>query len=112
VRELEIVSDIEQIPSRPPRNISLREGITPRDAMPHKFAVGQAVHLHPHNAAHQHSLTSANYVVTQQLPERDGVFEYSVMSPTEPYERVFIESELRAVEGGSSRPSGKLGRNP
>ena len=82
------------------------------DAMPRKFAVGQAVHLHPHSSAHQHSLTSANYVVTQQLAERDGVFEYSVMSPTEPYERVFIESELRAVEGGSSRPSGNWGVIP
>jgi hypothetical protein len=38
------------------------------------------------------------YVVTQQLPERDGVFEYSIMSPTEPYERVAIESELSAMK--------------
>jgi hypothetical protein len=85
--------------------------MTPRDAMPHKFAVGQAVHLHPYNAAGQHSLVSANYVVTQQLPERDGVFEYSVMRPTEPYERVFIESELRAADGGSG-PSGNWGVIP
>jgi hypothetical protein len=40
-------------------------------------------------------------VITQQLPERDGVFEYSVLNPTEPYEQVFIESELRATAGGS-----------
>jgi hypothetical protein len=70
--------------------------------MPHKFAVGQAVHLHLHRAARQHSPTSANYIVTQQLPERDGVFEYAVMSPTEPYERLFTERELGAVE---SRPN-------
>jgi hypothetical protein len=79
--------------------------------MPHKFAVGQAVHLHPHSAARQHFPASANYMITQQLPERDGVFEYSAMSPTEPYERVFIESELRAAEGGSSS-SGNWGVIP
>ena len=33
-----------------------------------------------------------------QLPERDGVFEYSITSPTEPYERVAIESELIATD--------------
>jgi hypothetical protein len=79
--------------------------------MPHKFAVGQAVHLQPQSAAPQHVPASANYVITQQLPERDGVFEYSVMNPTEPYERVFIESELRAAAGGSG-PSGNWGVIP
>jgi hypothetical protein len=63
-------------------------------AMPHTFDVGQTVHLH--SAAWEHFPTSAMYVVTQQLPERDGVFEYSITSPTEPYERVAIESELIA----------------
>jgi hypothetical protein len=79
--------------------------------MPHKFVVGQAVHLHPHSAARQHFQTSANYMITQQLPERDGVFEYSVTSPTEPYERVSIENELRAAEGGSGQ-SGNWGVIP
>jgi hypothetical protein len=79
--------------------------------MPHKFAVGQAVHLLPHSTTRPHSQTSANYIVTQQLPERDGMFEYSVTSPTEPYERVFLESELRAAEGGSG-PSGNWGVIP
>jgi hypothetical protein len=65
------------------------------DAMPHTFEVGQTVHLH--SAECERSLTSAIYVVTQQLPERDGAFEYSVTSPTEPYERVAIESELSAT---------------
>jgi hypothetical protein len=78
--------------------------------MPHKFAVGQAVHLHPHSAARQHFPASANYMITQQLPERDGVFEYSVMSPTEPYERVF----RKRTEGSRGRLKfiGKLGCNP
>ena len=65
-------------------------------AMPHTFDVGQTVHLH--SAAWEHFPTSAMYVVTQQLPERDGVFEYSITSPTEPYERVAIESELIATD--------------
>jgi hypothetical protein len=66
-------------------------------AMPHKFEVGQTVQLQLHSAAWEHAPTPATYMVTQQLPERDGVFEYAVTSPTEPYDRVAIESELSAT---------------
>jgi hypothetical protein len=58
--------------------------------MLHEFKVGQTV-------AWERSPTSESYVVTQQLPERDGTFEYAVTNPTEPYDRVAIESELRAM---------------
>jgi hypothetical protein len=34
------------------------------------------------------------YVVTKQLPERDGEFEYRIKSLSEPHERVARESEL------------------
>jgi hypothetical protein len=34
------------------------------------------------------------YVVTKQLPERDGEFEYRIKSISEPHERVARESEL------------------
>jgi len=83
------VSNIEQIFSRQPCNI-LVGGVTMRCAMPHEFKVGQTV-------AWECSPTSESYVVTQQLPERDGAFEYAVTNPTEPYDRVAIESELSAM---------------
>ena len=71
------VSNIEQIFSRQPCNI-LVGGVTMRCSMPHEFKVGQTV-------AWECSPTSESYVVTQQLPERDGAFEYAVTNPTEPY---------------------------
>jgi hypothetical protein len=37
------------------------------------------------------------YVVTMQLPERDGEFEYRIRSPDEPHERIAKESELRGA---------------
>lgn len=61
--------------------------------MPHKFKVGDHVRYFHHDR-----ITSAahgNYVVTMQLPERDGAFEYRIRSPDEPRERMARESELR-----------------
>jgi hypothetical protein len=84
------VSNIEQIFSRQPSIFSWGGVSKWGDAMPHKFKVGQTV-------AWERSRTSESYVVTQQLPERDGVFEYAVTNPTEPYDRVAIESELSAM---------------
>ena len=40
------------------------------------------------------SATGGSYVVTKQLPERDGEFEYRIKSVSEPHERVARESEL------------------
>jgi hypothetical protein len=37
------------------------------------------------------------YVVTQEMPERDGEFEYRVRSSYEPHERVVRESQLRGA---------------
>ena len=55
------------------------------DTMPtHKFKTGQTV---PGGA----------YVVTRQLPERDGEFLYRVKSAREPHERVVREGELSDV---------------
>jgi hypothetical protein len=34
------------------------------------------------------------YVITRQLPERGGEFEYRIKSVSEPHERVARESEL------------------
>jgi hypothetical protein len=40
------------------------------------------------------SAAEGGYVVTKQLPERDGEFEYRIKSISEPHERVARESEL------------------
>jgi hypothetical protein len=39
-------------------------------------------------------VAGGGYVVTTQLPERDGAFEYRIKSISEPHERVVRESEL------------------
>jgi hypothetical protein len=57
----------------------------------HKFRAGQRVTL----AANFRNRNAApGYVVTRQLPERDGEFEYRIKSISEPHERVAREGEL------------------
>jgi predicted transcriptional regulator len=58
----------------------------------HKFQAGQRVTL----AANviNRSAVGGTYVVTNQLPERDGEFEYRIKSVSETHERVARESEL------------------
>ncbi len=60
--------------------------------MPHKFKVGQTVEFHP--AARDHYAARGMYVVTRQLPAREGEFEYRIKSPNAPHERNARESEL------------------
>jgi hypothetical protein len=60
-------------------------------AMPHKFTIGQTVHFRP---AHDRSVAGL-YVVTKQLPEKDGEFQYRIKHPAERHERIARESELR-----------------
>ena|SRR5215831_15899462 len=58
----------------------------------HKFRAGQKVTLvasFPNQSA-----VGGGYVVTRQLPERDGEFEYRIKNLFEPHERVARESEL------------------
>jgi hypothetical protein len=58
----------------------------------HKFQAGKRVTL----AANliNRSAIGGNYVVTKQLPERNGEFEYMIKAASEPHERVARESEL------------------
>ncbi len=58
----------------------------------HKFRAGQRVTL----AANfmNRSAAGVGYVVTRQLPERDGEFEYRIKKISELHERVARESEL------------------
>jgi len=66
----------------------------PKDRRPteHKFLAGQKVTL----AANlmNRSAASGGYVVTRQLPERDGQFEYRIKKISELHERVARESDL------------------
>jgi len=57
-----------------------------------KFKAGQRVTLaaNPTNRR----AASGGYVITRQLPERGGEFEYRIKSVSEPHERVARESEL------------------
>jgi len=58
----------------------------------HKFKIGQTLFLTtPLN------VPGGAYVVTRQLPERDGEFLYRVKSAREPHERVVRESQLSDV---------------
>jgi len=58
----------------------------------HKFRAGQKVTLAANFA--NRNAGGTGYVVTRQLPERGGEFEYRVKSVSEPHERVARESEL------------------
>jgi hypothetical protein len=57
----------------------------------YKFEIGQAVQFSPTCARGVPGL----YVVTGQLPVRDGEFEYCIDQDAEPYPRIAKESELR-----------------
>jgi hypothetical protein len=57
--------------------------------MPRKFNVGERVRFYHHERTIS--------VVTMQLPEREGEFEYRIRSPDEPHERIARESELRGA---------------
>jgi hypothetical protein len=57
----------------------------------HKFKIGQTVFLSPSLGL---NVAGGAYIVTRQLPERDGEFLYRVKSAREPHERVVRESQL------------------
>jgi hypothetical protein len=58
----------------------------------HKFKLGQSVYLQP--TMFNRNASSGAYVVTRQLPEKDGQFEYQIKSLSELHERVVKESDL------------------
>ena len=59
----------------------------------HKSRQGQTVTLAA-NVSRNRSAVGGSYVVTKQLPERDGQFEYRIKSASETHERVAREGEL------------------
>ena len=68
--------------------------------MPHQFNIGQAVRYAHHRLFYA---PPGLYIVTAQLPERDGEFEYHIKHTSEPHERIARESELRAVRRAKPR---------
>jgi hypothetical protein len=58
----------------------------------HKFRTGQRVTLAASAASRR--AAAGSYVITRQLPERGGEFEYQIKSAAESHERVARESEL------------------
>ena len=58
-----------------------------------QFKVGDRVRFFYHDRFK--SAAHGTYLVTMQLPERDGEFEYRIRSPDERHERIARESELR-----------------
>ena len=61
--------------------------------MEHEFKVGQAVRIPPRGLF----APRGTYVVTSDLPARDGEFEYPIKHLKETHERVAQESELGEV---------------
>jgi hypothetical protein len=57
-----------------------------------KFKIGQRVTFAANRKARDAAVGA--YVVTKQLPERGGEFEYRIKSSSEPHERAARESEL------------------
>jgi hypothetical protein len=57
----------------------------------HKFKVGQTVTIRP---ALSRNVPGGIYMVTKQLPENRGEFEYRIKGVEEVHERVARESEL------------------
>ena len=60
----------------------------------HKFRIGQNVFLTPSLGL---NLPVGACIITKQLPECDGEYEYRVKSIDEPHERVVRESQMRLV---------------
>jgi hypothetical protein len=62
------------------------------DSMPdRRFRIGEIVQLLPPISRHA---SGGVYVVTKQLPESAGEYEYRIKSINEPHERVVRQSEL------------------
>jgi hypothetical protein len=58
----------------------------------HKFQAGERVKLVA-NVTNRDA-AGGGYVVTKQLPERNGEFEYRIKNTSQPHERVARESDL------------------
>ncbi|PSJ51723.1 hypothetical protein [Pseudaminobacter soli (ex Li et al. 2025)] len=62
---------------------------------PHRFAIGQSVHLK--NRINQSDTTQGVYRITATLPERDNSPRYRIRNDGERHERVTTENTLVLV---------------
>jgi hypothetical protein len=62
----------------------------------HKFKVGQIVQFRPDQAERSNAI-SGPCLITRQLPQRRGEFDYRIKSSNEEYERIARESQLTEV---------------
>jgi hypothetical protein len=63
---------------------------------PHRFAIGQSVHLK--NRFNQSDTTEGVYRITATLPERDNSPQYRIRNDGERHERVTTENTLVLVD--------------
>ncbi|PSJ56654.1 hypothetical protein [Pseudaminobacter soli (ex Li et al. 2025)] len=63
---------------------------------PHRFAIGQSVHLK--NRINQSDTTEGVYRITATLPERDNSPQYRIRNDGERHERVATENTLVLVD--------------
>ena len=62
----------------------------------HRFHIGQTVFLTPSLGL---NIPGGACIITKQLPEREGEYEYRVRSINEPHERVVRESQMKIRRG-------------
>jgi hypothetical protein len=60
----------------------------------HKLQIGQTVFLSPSFSL---NIPGGAYIVTRELPERDGEYVYQVKNANEPHQRIVRESETSDV---------------
>ncbi|MEP9374277.1 hypothetical protein [Mesorhizobium sp. KR1-2] len=63
---------------------------------PHRFAIGQSVHLK--NRFNQSDTTAGTYRIIATLPERDNSPQYRIRNDGERHERVTTENTLVLVD--------------
>jgi phosphomannomutase len=63
--------------------------------MPHKFKTGQLVEYHPPRGLYA---PRGHHLITAQLPERNGEFEYRIRHTDEMHERIANERELSIAQ--------------
>jgi hypothetical protein len=72
--------------------------------MTHIFKIGEAV---KYSAPGGIFAPGGVYIVTTQLPERDGHFEYRIRHSSEPHERLAREGDLSAPAAPAASPDSR-----
>jgi hypothetical protein len=65
------------------------------ETMSHKFKVGQLVDYYPPRGIYA---PRGSYIITAQLPRREGEFEYQIKHTKEVHERIATESQMTMAQ--------------